>query len=76
MDLLVKGRERIFCKLNAVLTFKEWLDDFASEETKEVAQKVIEKEMEELKGMVPEGVYQKLLEYYQRIENGERDLYF
>ncbi|WP_206202399.1 [FeFe] hydrogenase H-cluster radical SAM maturase HydG [Thermodesulfobacterium sp. TA1] len=76
MDLLKTGKERIFCKLNAVLTFKEWLDDFASEETKKVGEKVIQKEIEELKQMVSSGVYKKLLEYYQRIENGERDLYF
>jgi 2-iminoacetate synthase len=76
MDLLKTGKERIFCKLNAVLTFKEWLDDFASEETKKVGEKVIQKEMEELKEMVSPVVYKKLLEYYQRIENGERDLYF
>lgn len=76
MDLLKTCKERIFCKLNAVLTFKEWLDDFASEEIKKLGQKIIDKEMEEIRKMVPASVYRKLLEYYQRVENGERDLYF
>lgn len=76
MTLLKTGKEAIFCKLNAVLTFREWLDDFASEETKKVGEKVIQKELEELKAKVPYKVYNKLIEYYGRIKNGERDLYF
>jgi len=76
MDLLRKGKEGIFCKLNAVLTFREWLDDFASEETKIIGQTIIDKEIKELKHMVSERVYKHFLEYYRRIENGERDLYF
>jgi len=76
MTLLRTGKEGVFCKLNAVLTFREWLDDFASEETKIGGEKVIKKELEELKERVSEKVYNKLLEYYGRIQNGERDLYF
>ncbi|MEN2993721.1 MAG: [FeFe] hydrogenase H-cluster radical SAM maturase HydG, partial [Thermodesulfovibrio sp.] len=76
MTLLRTGKEAIFCKLNAVLTFREWLDDFASEETKRIGEKIIQKELEELKSRVSEKVYSKLLEYYRRIEDGERDLYF
>ena len=76
MSLLRTGREAVFCKLNAVLTFKEWLDDFASFETKAVGEVVLKKEMEEIKEKLPQNVYEKLLEYYKRIENGERDLYF
>jgi 2-iminoacetate synthase len=76
MTLLRTGKEAVFCKLNAVLTFREWLDDFASPETKAAGEKVIQKELEELRERVPEKVYNKLLEYYRRIQNGERDLYF
>ena len=75
MKLLRCGREGKFCKLNAILTFREWLDDFASEETKKAGEKVIEKEIREVKEQMPE-VYPTLMEYYTRIENGERDLYF
>ncbi len=75
MNLLKSGKEGRFCKLNAVLTFREWLDDFASEGTKKVGEKIIKKELDEIKEEMP-SIYSKLTEYYKRIENGERDLYF
>ena len=74
MDLLRDGTEGKFCKLNAILTFREWLDDFASEETKKVAEPVLAREMEEVKHKMPK-LYPKLMEYYGRIQKGERDLY-
>ena len=80
MSLLRSGKEGRFCKLNAVLTFREWLDDFACEETKKTGEEVIKKEMDEIKEQTPSiyqpSIYPKLMEYYKRIENGERDLYF
>ncbi len=76
MRLLKTGKEGKFCKLNAVLTYKEYLEDFASEETRKIGEKVIQKEIEEIKQKFPERVYKKLLEYLKRIEDGERDLYF
>lgn len=75
MDLLKGGRERKFCKVNAILTFREWLDDFASEETREAGERVIELELNEVKTQYPQ-VYTALLNYYERIKSGERDLYF
>lgn len=75
MKLLRTGTEARFCKLNAVLTYREWLDDFASDETKKAGENIIRKEMEEIRQQLP-SVYATLREYYQRIENGERDLYF
>ncbi|MFP4162575.1 MAG: [FeFe] hydrogenase H-cluster radical SAM maturase HydG [Chitinispirillaceae bacterium] len=75
MDLLRTGAEGKFCKLNAVITYREWLDDFASPETKEIGEKVIEKEIEEVKTKVPK-VWDTFMEYYNRTVNGERDLYF
>ena len=79
MKLLKSGHEGRFCKLNAVLTFREWLDDFASEATKAKGEALIKKEMAEIRAreahFPPETV--KLLEsYYARIESGERDLCF
>ena len=76
MKLLKTGKERIFCKLNAVLTYKEYLEDFASEETRKAGEKVVEKEMKELRELVPGKVYERFEDYLKRIENGERDLYF
>jgi len=75
MKLLKTGKEGQFCKLNAILTFKEWLLDYASNETQEVGDRLIQKELNEVKEKMPR-VYDKLMEYYNRIENGERDLFF
>ena len=75
MDLLRSGQEGKFCKLNAVLTFREWLDDFASEQTKKAAEPVMQKEIEEIKDKMPK-IFPEFVKYYEKIKNGERDLYF
>ncbi|MEA3489886.1 MAG: [FeFe] hydrogenase H-cluster radical SAM maturase HydG, partial [Candidatus Omnitrophota bacterium] len=75
MDLLKSGQEGRFCKLNAVLTFREWLDDFAGRQTRRAGEEIINKELEEVKRHIP-GVYPQLMEYYERVKNGERDIYF
>ncbi len=75
MNTLRNGQERWFCKLNAILTFREWLDDFASEETKKIGEELINKEISEVKLKLKD-VYPKFKESYERIKNGERDLYF
>jgi len=75
MKLLREGKERWFCKLNAILTFREWLDDFASEETKREGERLIAKEIDELKTERPD-LYRRLMPFYRRILEGERDLYF
>ncbi|QZE12959.1 [FeFe] hydrogenase H-cluster radical SAM maturase HydG [Halosquirtibacter laminarini] len=48
MGMLSHCVEGKFCKLNAVLTFKEYLYDYASEETRRLGEKVIEKELKEI----------------------------
>lgn len=75
MDLLRSGREGNFCKLNAVITFREWLDDFASPETKAAGEKVIKAEMEDVRRRLPE-FYEQLEEQYARTAAGDRDIYF
>ncbi|MCM8787698.1 MAG: [FeFe] hydrogenase H-cluster radical SAM maturase HydG [Candidatus Omnitrophica bacterium] len=75
MELLKCGKEALFCKLNAILTFKEWVDDFADDETKIVALRLIDKEINEVKEKYP-NLYDHFINYYQRIAAGERDLYF
>lgn len=79
MKLLKSGHESRFCKLNAVLTFREWLDDFASDATRAKGESLIEREIAEIRArsahFPPETV--KMLEsYYARIGSGERDLCF
>lgn len=75
MDLLRSGAEGKFCKLNAVITFREWLDDFASSATKEVGERVIESEIKEIKENMPK-MFESFFSQYQKTVKGERDLYF
>jgi 2-iminoacetate synthase len=75
MDSLRSGAEGKLCKLNAVITFREWLDDFATPETKSIGEKVIAQEIKEVGEKVPK-VYDTFMEYYNRTAAGERDLYF
>ncbi len=75
MELLREGKEADYCKLNAILTFREWLDDFASEAARRKGEKLLKQELQEVKRQQPE-IYPRLKNYYKRISNGERDLYF
>ncbi len=75
MDMLKCGTEGEFCKLNAIITYREWLDDFASEETKAVAEELIHREIDEVREQNPK-MFGMLMEYYGKTEQGARDLYF
>lgn len=75
MGLLRSGQEGRFCKLNAVLTYREWLDDFAGKRTRAAGLALIERELEEVRDRLPD-MYPHLLAYYERIVAGERDLFF
>ena len=75
MDLLRSGQEGKFCKLNAILTFREWLDDFASEETRQAGEAVIASEIEEVRRQMPK-VFEQFIAGYEKVKNGTRDLYF
>ena len=79
MGLLCNGTEGKFCKLNAILTYKEYLEDYASEETRKEGEKVLQKELDQLEEMEffqdkPE-MMEEFYNYYDRIKNGERDLF-
>ncbi len=80
MTLLRTGKEGCFCKLNAVLTFQEWLEDFASPETKKIGEAIIAKEMAEIKQRETRDftptLVRTLEQYHGRIKAGERDLWF
>ncbi len=80
MTLLRTDKEGCFCKLNAILTFQEWLEDFASDETRAIGEAVIAREIEEVKARVPAlytpSLVGSMLEYHRRIKAGERDLCF
>lgn len=75
MDLLRSGAEGRFCKLNAILTFREWLDDFASPETRVVGEPLLEREVEEVRVSMPRW-FPALKAALDRTASGARDLYF
>ena len=75
MDLLRNGTEGKFCKLNAALTFKEWIDDFADADVKAKGEALLTKEVAEISEKLPH-MYVKFKDHYERTINGERDLYF
>ena len=75
MDLLKCGTEGHFCKLNAALTFREWLDDFADEDTKRIGEKLIAKEIQEIEEQLPQA-HSYFMDYYRKTTEGARDLYF
>ena len=75
MDALKSGHEGKFCKLNAIITYREWLDDFGSEETIAAAEPIIEREIGEVKEKNPK-MYDALMTYYGKTLKGDRDLYF
>lgn len=60
-----------FCIPNAIFTLKEYLLDYASNETRAKGEEVLKQHMEQFKG---EPVYDTILENLDKIENGERDL--
>lgn len=80
MTLLRTGKEGCFCKLNAILTFQEWLEDFASAQTRAIGEEIIRREIEEVNAKVSvfftPRILETLLEYHAAIKNGRRDLYF
>lgn len=73
MSLCKSGQIQNCCHPNALMTLKEYLMDYASDKTKEIGEKLIEKEIENIgKEKVKEIVRERL----QKIENGERDFRF
>lgn len=73
MEFSVPGFIKRYCAQNAILTLSEYLEDYADEDTKKKAYILIDKKIEELKD---EFKIKALLERLERVQNGERDLYF
>ncbi|MFW6213638.1 MAG: hypothetical protein ACOC8L_12120 [Spirochaetota bacterium] len=74
MHLLRSCKEGHFCKLNAVITFREWLDDFGNGATREQGERLIQKELKSL-AFNGEKQERQFRDYYARTNAGERDLY-
>ena len=60
-----------FCIPNAIFTFKEYLLDYASDEVKELGEKVLAEHIAQFEG---DEVYDIIMEKLAKIEAGERDL--
>lgn len=63
-----------FCHPNALMTLKEFLEDYASEETKNVGEELIKNELTKLDDK--SNIKTKTIENLQKISNGERDFCF
>ena len=69
MELCKSGQIQNCCHPNALMTLKEYLTDYASEETKQVGEQLIEKE---LKAIPKEKVRQIVMENLRAIEEDNR----
>ncbi|MDP3244218.1 MAG: [FeFe] hydrogenase H-cluster radical SAM maturase HydG [bacterium] len=73
MELAKSGKIHNLCQPNAILTFKEYLLDYATSATKDIGERTISKQFE----LIEEEPTKKELERrLKRLEQGERDLFF
>jgi 2-iminoacetate synthase len=73
MQLAKTGRIGAICQPNALLTLQEYAEDYADSELKDLAKKVIQREIAE---MSESALRERTKEMLLRIESGERDLRF
>lgn len=73
MSLCKSGQIQNCCHPNALMTLKEYLMDYASEDTKQVGEKLILKEIDNIP---KEKVREIVKENLTNIENGKRDFRF
>jgi len=72
MDLAKPGLIQKFCRTNAILTFKEYLVDYASEKTKAAGEELIRRLVEETGNKNTRRLIESRL---KKIEDGQHDLY-
>lgn len=73
MSLCKSGQIQNCCHPNALMTLKEYLEDYASPETKKIGEALIQKEL----GNIPkEKVREITVHHLQEIEKGNRDFRF
>ncbi|MDD5169120.1 MAG: [FeFe] hydrogenase H-cluster radical SAM maturase HydG, partial [Syntrophales bacterium] len=72
MDLAKPGLIRKYCHVNAILTFKEYLNDFATPETRQAGEALINRLVPATR---PAGTKKLLEDRLRRMGDGERDLY-
>lgn len=72
MEFAKSGTIGKICVPNAISTFQEYTNDFASDATKETAEAFIKSEMEKLEGATKN----KTERMVDRVNNGEKDVFF
>ena len=73
MKLVKSGQIANCCQPNALMTLKEYLTDYASEDTRRKGESLIE---EELKRVASDRIRQRTEENLKEIEHGTRDFRF
>ena len=73
MPLAKSGQIKNCCHPNALLTFEEYISDYADEELKEMGQKMIDAEIQNVPN---ESQRERAADYLRKIRSGERDLRF
>lgn len=73
MELAKTGEIATYCQANAIMTLKEYLEDYARPETREAAKAVIEAEIPKIPH---EKIRKASIIRLERIEDGERDFRF
>ncbi len=73
MELAKDAHIHEFCHPNAILTYKEYLIDYASGQTKKEGEALIEIEVNKI---IDKKIKEETVKRLERIEKGERDLYF
>jgi len=71
MELAKSGNIGKICVPNAMTTFREYLNDFASAETKTVGEDFLEEELKKINGSAKRKTEQMMA----RVNDGERDVY-
>ncbi len=73
MDIAKPGEIHNFCRPNAILTLKEYLEDYASKRSKAKGLEIIDKYVKQIPS---ESIRNRTINRLKLIEKGERDLYF
>lgn len=71
MDLAKLGEIQNHCSPNALVTFAEYLEDFADEPLKKLGYERIQKHLKEL----PPSLYEKTQKMVKMVKEGKRDIY-
>jgi 2-iminoacetate synthase len=73
MELAKSGRIQKTCQPNALMTFKEYLVDYASPETRAIGEKAIEAHLADIPS---KAIRNQTIKELKNIEDGKRDIYY